>query len=149
MFGLNYCGTQWLLLVKFAQIVFRTTIGSPYYSLEIIDMVISCLKVGTSEPQSIETIYIIIRVEALAGKSAHLSVCSEANKMSLWLKFRNICQLRAFFNHGNSCLFCLKLWIIPVWIPVCVHIEGIAFTLASSWIKIYFKMESVLVVFAV
>ena len=62
-FGLSYCGTQWLLLVNFAQIVFRTTIGSPYYSLEIIDMVISCLKVGASEPLSIETIHMKIKFE--------------------------------------------------------------------------------------
>ena len=31
--------------------VFRMTISRPYYCLEIIDMVISCLKLGASESQ--------------------------------------------------------------------------------------------------
>ena len=50
------------------------------------------------------------------------------------------------FNLGNIGLICLKMSVVAVWISVCVHIEGIAFMLFYSWIKVDFKMGFVLVV---
>ena len=101
--------------------MFTTTIDSTHIRTSIVVLIINMLiKCSSSGWTWIESIVFDLVQNKTPAKSLILSAVTIAVKC---LRIQNILQLCTIFNHGSSCLICLKMDICAVWIYVCVHMD--------------------------